>query len=332
MFKIVERLLGFFRQKKNILAIGLKKIEVKFSAVQKSVLLKCSFLLTERVCHSHSHSHSHSYGFVFQSIKKSFTKTPIKIMKALIFMTIFFGFFGVVGIEAEAKTELFASTKAKNEAGLRKGFKNLEKLSSFKNIVVLQRRYFPKTQRVFLSLRGASIINDAYFAVNGFGAEGGFYLTEHWGLNFEYIKFNSYKKQHTEKLIEDRSVLSSFTYPIKRTSVGIKWVPMYGKIAFRDKKITYFDHYFSLGYGSIELVSGSSPLIYIGTGQIFPFNKNWAFQWELVFNRYEAKDILDKSAVIVEKERKTERELEQKFDTLIFNIGLTFFYPGADYR
>ena len=213
---------------------------------------------------------------------------------------------------------------------LQQGLRSLKKLSVFKDVVVLQKRYFPKTHRFSLSLKGGGVVNDAYFISSKLGSELSFYFTERWGLFVDYAVFSNSKKQHTDRLLNDRGVLTSFVAPKSLQSAGLRWTPMYGKVAFLQRKIVYFDHYFSLGYGNIRLDTGAStPLISLGTGQIFPLNKSVAFHWDITLKHYTTQEIVQsrKNTSIKKLER-----IEETFYTLVFNLGFNFFYPGADSR
>ena len=238
----------------------------------------------------------------------------MKALKVLIFMVLLFFKFNVEAAEEEI---------------LHQGFKSLKNLSLFKDVVVLQKRYFPKTHRASLSLKGGGIMNDAYFTISGVGTDLGFYFTERWGINVDYFFLNSSKKQHTEALLS-RGVDTSFLSLKKKWSAGLKWVPMYGKVAFRDKRIVYFDHYFSLGYGGIELdTKKTSPVFYLGMGQLFPLNKSWVVNWDISLNRYTAAETIKSNE---QDEQTRDRKIEQIFYAIVFNVGISFFYPGAGYR
>ena len=214
---------------------------------------------------------------------------------------------------------------------LQEGFKSLKRLSPFKDVVVLQKRYFPKTYRFNFSLKSGSVVNDAYFVSSNIGGELGFYFTERWYLFLDYMLFSSFKKQHTKRLMDDRGVVTSFVAPESMQSAGIRWVPMYGKVALREREIVYFDHYFSLSYGNVSLDSGVTvPAISVGTGQMFPLNKSLAFNWDITLRNYQADDIIRE-----ERDSNTIRDVErvsQVFYTIIFSVGLNFLYPKADYR
>ena len=215
---------------------------------------------------------------------------------------------------------------------LRESLKSLKSLSPFKDVVVLQKRYFSKTHRFNFSLKPGSIVNDAYFVISNIGGELGFYFTERWYLFLDYILFSSFKKQHTERLLDGRGIDTSFVAPENMQSVGIKWVPMYGKVALREKKILYFDHYFSISYGNISLDSQVSvPSISFGTGQMFPLNKSVALSWDMALRNYEAEE----KVVQESKDSSTKRSIEkvnQVFYSIIFSVGLHFFYPGVSHR
>ena len=126
----------------------------------------------------------------------------------------------------------------------------LTHLSPFSDIVVIQRRYQPKTGRFEFSLSSLLILSSEFFINTGVGGSLGFYLLEKHGLEIRGF----YAIQLERGVYRDlRGVEVGAQISGDRTEsfAGLvyKWVPVYGKMAWFNEKIISFDTYIAVGGG-----------------------------------------------------------------------------------
>ena len=225
-----------------------------------------------------------------------------------------------------------------------KSLSDLQQITPYESISVLQKRYLPKTFRGEFNLSVASIINHTFFYLGGVSARAGFFLREDHSFGLEaFGLFPPIIKLITEDLIAGDIVPASLVFSQFYGAAYYKWSPVFGKFAFLNKKIIYFDMYMTLGAGItgfadrkkiIEWVvfrRGKSPKRKFFTlekeyyptgsfalGQVFALNQNWAFNWELkfLFTRLKFKE-------------KTVHDIQM--DTGLF-LGVNYYFPKAGYR
>lgn len=203
-----------------------------------------------------------------------------------------------------------------------KGVSDLSSLSEFKDIAVIQKRYLPKTGRFegFAGLNG--ILNDKFFISFGANARLAYFFNERWAIEGIGMIFATGEKTVTHDLRERRGVVTTnFVSPTSYYGVDVKWVPVYGKMSFVNRKITPFDLYFSVGGGMTNTnQGGSEPTVHLGTGQIFAITKAAAFRWDFSWNFYNAS-----SGVAGAKQNSL-------YNNLFLSVGASFFFPEATYR
>ncbi len=205
-----------------------------------------------------------------------------------------------------------------------KDLSDLAKLAPFDDIAVIQKRFLPKTGRFELFLGPTAIINDAFFMSVGTVGRAGFYFRERWGIEGTALFLNTSNRAVTQGLAKRGVRAESLITPESFYGLDVKWTPSYGKMAWRNKAITPFDLYFSLGLGTTGTTAGASePTLHLGTGQIFAQSKSMAWRWDFSWNFFSAE-----ASVGGASPGKT-RSL---YNNLYLTIGASFFFPEATYR
>lgn len=243
--------------------------------------------------------------------------------------------------ESDARNDRSQQAKQKQEKEEKdpEEIEDLKRLETFDDIAVIQKRYLPKTGRFEFYFGGGTNLNDAFFAGNGVTARFGYNFKEKWAVEGIYSYIQNDNRDVTNELLErgvntEGSVSTDGYY-----GVDIKWTPIYGKYAYFNEKIIPFDLYFSLGFGQtdpkIAASSGgdtvssveSAYTVKIGTGQIFAITKWMAFRWDMSLHMIDATTTVRDSttnAVISEGNSLN--------NNLFLNVGLSFFFPEANYR
>ncbi len=220
-----------------------------------------------------------------------------------------------------------------------KEIEDLKQLETFDDIAVIQKRYLPKTGRFEFYIAGGTNLNDAFFVGNGLSARFGYHLKEKWAIEGIYSFIQNDNRDVTNELLEagvntEGSVSTDGYY-----GIDLKWTPIYGKYAYFNEKIIPFDLYFSVGIGKTDpkLAASSSPTetfavespytLKFGTGQIFAITKWMAFRWDMSLHMIQAK-----TTVSDPSNGQILREDESLSSNLFLNVGLSFFFPEANYR
>lgn len=228
--------------------------------------------------------------------------------------------------------------KKKKKEKEAKEISDLKKLETFDDIAVIQKRYLPKTKRFEFFFGGGTNLNDAFFVGNGITLRLGYNFAEKFGVEGIYSYIQNDNRDITNELLgrgvnTEGSVSTDGYY-----GIDFKWTPIYGKYAYFNEKIIPFDLYFTVGLGktdpkfvnsstSVTQLSVESPYtLKFGTGQIFAITKWMAFRWDIAMHLIQAEtESLDTNTNQVTS--------SSSFNNNLFlNVGLSFFFPEANYR
>ena len=128
-----------------------------------------------------------------------------------------------------------------------KDFSSLEKLVPFDDIAVIQKRYLPRTKRFEFFPNVGMILNDAFFTNYIFGGKFAYHFSEKWGLEATYLALSQSEKQVVDDLDSEGVETTSILTPESYMGIDLKWVPIYGKMAWMNQEIIPFDFYFTFG-------------------------------------------------------------------------------------
>lgn len=221
-----------------------------------------------------------------------------------------------------------------------KSLADLQELTPYDSVSVIQKRYLPKTFRGELNVSFSAVINHTFFYLGGVSTHAGFFIREDHGFGLEgFAFFPPINKRVTNDMIGNR--ILPYTAVLSQLYGGIyyKWTPVFGKFAMLNRKIIYFDMYATIGFGASRMISGLDqkkqellgleedffslsrqvyPAGSVGLGQIFALNQNWALNWELKW-----------FYTIVQF--KNQEGLYTPVD-INFSLGMNYYFPGAGYR
>jgi outer membrane beta-barrel protein len=129
------------------------------------------------------------------------------------------------------------------------------------------------------------------------------------------------QKAVVDDLQSDRLITTAaLVTPKSYYGLDIKWSPIYGKIGWMNRKIVPFDFYFSVGGGLTSTnQSTNPPTLHLGGGQIFAISKSMAARWDISWYAYKS----DTSVT---------GQVGGTYTNLHATIGMSFFFPEADYR
>jgi outer membrane beta-barrel protein len=212
--------------------------------------------------------------------------------------------------------------KKQQPTGDIKDISDLVKLSPFEDVAMIQKRYLPKTKRFEFFGGLSGILNDAFFLGVGVNGRFGYNFMEKYGIEGVLLLLNTSERAVTQDLRDKRGVTTqSLVSAESYYGIDFKYTPVYGKMAYKNRSITPFDLYFSLGFGLTSTNQGTSaPTLHLGTGQIFARSKSVAYRWDFSWNFYNAE-----SNVATQKS-------SSLYNNLLLTVGMSFFFPEATYR
>lgn len=201
--------------------------------------------------------------------------------------------------------------------------KDLSRLSAFREVSVIQKKYLPKTERFQFYAGLGTTTNTPWFLNYGAKLNLAYHFTETVGLELSGM-FLASSEREVAKEIRDNNGLKpeQFIYTTGYYGLDLMWAPIYGKLSNLDGGIVPFDMYFSLGGGTSKTNSseGDVPTLHVGTGQIFAITKAIAFRWDYSLNIFQATPVAGGSAA------------KGSYNDLILTAGVSFFFPEASER
>ncbi len=221
--------------------------------------------------------------------------------------------------EAPSSSSSSTQEPAAQKDNTLRDFSGLGTLAPFQEVSVIQRRFLPKTGR-FQLFGGATVLtNNPFFNTIGGVAKASYFLSEQWGVELNYFGLTTSERQTTEELRDIQNVnTENLVYPKSFIGADIMYIPIYGKMTWFNEKIIPFDLYFSAGYGSTNTQAGESAgTLHLATGQIFALSKAYALRWDFSWNFFSAKGIDGSTG---------------SFNNLFLTVGMSWFFPEANYR
>lgn len=199
---------------------------------------------------------------------------------------------------------------------------DLGTLAPFKDIAVIQRKFLPRTQRFEFSGNLLISTNNQFFNNIGLGLKAAYGFTEAYGIEATYLFLGSSARDVTTSLEDNQKIATtSLVQPESYMGLSFKWTPVYGKIAWFERKIIPFDLYFTPGLGVTSTANGGSEsTVSIGAGQLFALSKATAVRWDFVWNFYQATTV------------DNGQSSKQNQNDLFLMIGYSFLFPEAKYR
>ena len=203
---------------------------------------------------------------------------------------------------------------------------DLIRFSPFKDIAVIQRRFFPKTHRFEFSVNGIFNTRNTFFQNFGGALRMNYYISESLGFGASYYQLVNHQNDIVGRLEDRRLLVGRPVRPKQYIGGNIHWNPIYGKMSLFGINVIPFDMHFSLYLGgSVPEDSPASLSGGLGVGQTFPLNKSFLIRWDFNWNVYRPKG----AYVIQGEDRVAPINYNHDF---FFSMGLSVFFPGAKYR
>ena len=203
-----------------------------------------------------------------------------------------------------------------------KKLSDLVHLSPFSDVAVIQRRFMPKTGRASLSLASTFNLSSEFFFNPGVESHLTYHFLEKHGLELSgYYTFTFNRGVLND--MNNIGINATEKLPIAKSFFGLayKWMPVYGKIAFYNKRVLAFDTLFNFGGGFSGIKKKGSavkwePAMIAGIGQVFAITRDLGLRWDLRWHMTV----------------RTQANPVSILNDILFSIGLSYYYPSAGRR
>lgn len=204
-----------------------------------------------------------------------------------------------------------------------KSLSDLNTLSEFSDVAIIQKRFLPKTGRFEASLSGITNVNNPFFTNIGLSGGFSYYFREKYGLELLFSWIGTGSRQVTKDLQKSRSINTDNLVTSKGfLGAAFKWNPIYGKMTWLNQYIVPFDLNFSLGLGMTKTNEDENePTLHLATSQVFALSKAMAVRWDINWNMFNATTTSSSGA---------QDKLFQ--NDIYLGLGASFYFPEATYR
>lgn len=119
-----------------------------------------------------------------------------------------------------------------------------------------------------------------------------FHLNSKWSFGLRKTNYYNELSNAGKVLFENKSILADNDFALNSLEAFTSYNTIYGKIRFSKDSVVYFDQYISLGFGKVDLSSGSQNLLSADLGLAFWIGKNYSFKTGLKNEFYTQRQLL----------------------------------------
>lgn len=142
---------------------------------------------------------------------------------------------------------------------------------------VVNTRYSSLVNRHELTIAGANnFTSDSHIDTKQAFATYRYHINSTWGVGLRYSIYNNELTGSGKKLFDDEKILPDTDYALKSTEIFTSFNALYGKLRWNSEKVVYFDQYFTLGYGKVDLASGLTDIYSLDLGMAFWLGKHYS--------------------------------------------------------
>lgn len=175
----------------------------------------------------------------------------------------------------------------------------VKNMDTNQKVRVVQNRLVDRNNRI--ELAGNYAFNgggDSYVKTQNVGARLEYHINPRWSLGLHYQKsYNTLSPEGENQLdaaLADQKINPGSTkkypaidYTLNTQLATVSFYPIYGKMNLFDTGIAQFDLYIQLGYGKMNLFTGSTDVTSIGIGSGVWLNQRLTTRLEARYQQYE---------------------------------------------
>lgn len=157
---------------------------------------------------------------------------------------------------------------------------------------VVNTRYSSLVNRFEITMAGANdFMSDSHLDTKQFFATARYHIDSTWGVGIRHSQYENKLSSAGSKLFEDSKLLPDSDFAIKSTEIFGTYHGLYGKMRVSDKQVVYFDQYMTLGYGDVELASGTTKTVSVDLGVAFWIGKHMSSRFGVKNEFYSQKKV-----------------------------------------
>lgn len=142
-------------------------------------------------------------------------------------------------------------------------------------LYTIQSRFANLNKRHEIGFVGGKNLNqDGHLDSNQFGALYRFHINDKWALGANYFKVNNELSPAGKKLVNDKGILPDRDFVKSQMDAIVEYNLFYGKMRFDMDRVVYFDQYWGVGAGQVELGNSNTTAMVLDAGFAF-----WLGKW-----------------------------------------------------
>lgn len=140
---------------------------------------------------------------------------------------------------------------------------------------IVNTRYSSLTNRHELTMAGANnFTSESHLETKQVFASYRYHINSKWSLGLRHSIYGNELSSSGKRLFKDKSLLPDSDFAYKSTEFLGTYNGLYGKLRWNADTVVYFDQYFTLGYGDIDLESGPTKTYSLDLGMAFWIGKH----------------------------------------------------------
>jgi len=138
----------------------------------------------------------------------------------------------------------------------------------------IQPRLYPLKHRHELGFIGGKNLNqDGHLDSTQWGGLYRYHINDKWGIGLNHFRMNNELSAAGKKLVNDKGVLPDRDYVVSQTDLVAEYNLFYGKMRFDLDQVVYFDQFWNIGAGQVELGNGNATALVVDAGFAFWIGK-----------------------------------------------------------
>jgi outer membrane beta-barrel protein len=144
-------------------------------------------------------------------------------------------------------------------------------------LYVVNTRYSSLINRHEVSINGGNNFTaDSHLVTTSWGGAYRYHINPKWSVGARYTKYNNELSDSGKWLFDSAALLPDNDYAESSQDIFVSYNTTYGKLRIGKNRVTYFDQYVSLGYGTIDLASGQQQMLVGDIGLAFWLGKSFS--------------------------------------------------------
>jgi outer membrane beta-barrel protein len=142
-------------------------------------------------------------------------------------------------------------------------------------LYTIQSRFAPLKNRHEVSfVAGKNLNQDGHLDSNQYGAQYRYHINDKWALGGNFFKVNNELSSSGKKLLNQNGVIPDRDYVKTQMDAMVEYNLFYGKMRLDMDKVVYFDQYWGIGAGQVQLGRSTATAAVLDAGIAF-----WMGKW-----------------------------------------------------